>query len=119
MLMPNTSTPPHPGRYLSAVLNALQMSARQFAAHVGVAPTTITRLLHEEMAVSPEMAVRLEMALSGTDAKTWLRLQACYDIWQIEHHQNLFNIKKLKPNIDLHLNDDIHTFTQNLAEHHG
>lgn len=119
MLMPNTTSPPHPGRYLAAALNALHMSARQFAAHVGVAPTTITRLLHEEMAVSPEMAVRLEMALSGTEAKTWLRLQARYDIWQIEHHLNLSAIKSLKPKIDFYLDDDILTLAPNLAEHHG
>ena len=73
--------PPHPGVFLKSALKALNLSARQFATHIGVSPATVTRLMNEEISVSPEMAVRLAKAISGPDAVTWLRMQAEYDAW--------------------------------------
>ena len=37
--------PPHPGEILEDALESLGLSARQFAAHIGASPTTISRIL--------------------------------------------------------------------------
>ena len=51
--------PPHPGGLLAEGLEYLGFSARQFAKHIGVAPSTVTRILKEESPITPEMAVRI------------------------------------------------------------
>ena len=64
--------PPHPGAILG-------ISAREFARHIGVAPSSVTRILNEEGPITPEKAVKIAQALQGPDADMWLRMQANYD----------------------------------------
>lgn len=85
--------PPHPGRIVGSALEALGLSARQFAANLGVSPATITRLIKGEIAISPEMAVKLSAAISGPDAAMWLRMQATYDAWQAEQRVDVSHIR--------------------------
>lgn len=86
--------PPHPGRIVGSSLQALGLSARQFAANLGVCPATITRLIRGEIAISPEMAVKLSAAISGPDAAMWLRMQATYDAWQAEQRIDVSHIRR-------------------------
>ena len=88
--------PPHPGVFLKSALKALNLSARQFAAHIGVSPASVTRLMNEETTVSPEMAVRLAQAISGPDAATWLRMQAEYDAWHASQNLDVSFITRLR-----------------------
>lgn len=71
--------PPHPGTILAEELECLGISAREFARHIKVAPSSVTRILNEEGPVTPEMAVRIAKAIEGPDADMWLRMQASYD----------------------------------------
>ena len=87
--------PPHPGVFLKSALKSLNLSARAFAAHIGVSPASVTRLMNEETAVSPEMAVRLAQAISGPDAATWLRMQAEYDAWHASRNLDVSFISRL------------------------
>lgn len=86
--------PPHPGLIVGSTLKALRLSARQFAANIGVCPATVTRLIKGEIAISPEMAVRLSAAIPGPDAGMWLRMQATYDAWQAEKKIDVSNIHR-------------------------
>lgn len=86
--------PPHPGRIVGSSLKALGLSARQFAANLGVCPATITRIIKGEIAISPEMAVKLSAAIPGPDAAMWLRMQATYDAWQAEHSVDVSHIRR-------------------------
>ncbi len=74
-------TPPHPGRLVKDDLEALGLSTAKAAGALGVTRQTLHRLVTCESAVSPEMAVRLEMALGGS-AEFWLRMQAAHDAAQ-------------------------------------
>ena len=40
--------PPHPGRMVAETLEYLGISAREFARHIGVAPSTVTRIIKEK-----------------------------------------------------------------------
>lgn len=56
--------PPHPGEFnVGVYLELFGATGRTFAKHVGVAPSTLSRVLNGTNRVSPEMALRLSKAL--------------------------------------------------------
>lgn len=70
--------PIHPGEILRDELEALELSARRFAGHIGVPPNAVTGIINGERRVTAAMALRLGRAL-GTDARYWANLQSLYD----------------------------------------
>ena len=95
-MKPVRENPPHPGEYIQEALEELGMSARQFAAHLGVAPATVTRLLNQKGPMTAEMAARVHAALGGPTIETWLRMQASYDAWHISSRVDVSHISKLE-----------------------
>lgn len=88
--------PPHPGEFISEVyLQPFGISARSFANQIGVAPSTVARLLSGMNRVSPEMALRLSKSL-GRSAESWLSMQDNYDLWQARQHVNLEHLRPLE-----------------------
>ncbi len=87
--------PTHPGAILREdVLPTLDMTQGEFAERLGVSRLTVSKLLHEKRACSPEMAVRLGKLL-GTSAESWLAMQAAVDLWQVKH--NTGRLAKVEP----------------------
>ncbi|CDG85425.1 HigA family addiction module antitoxin [Janthinobacterium agaricidamnosum] len=79
--------PPHPGEtLLEDVMSALNISVTELARRLGLARETLSRIMHGRAPVSPDLAVRLERAGIGR-ARTWLLVQADYDLWQAEHRK--------------------------------
>lgn len=77
--------PTHPGAILREdVLPALTMTQGEFAERLGVSRLTVSELLHEKRALSPEMAARLGKLLN-TSPESWLAMQAALDLWQALH----------------------------------
>ncbi|MCQ4321471.1 HigA family addiction module antitoxin [Stutzerimonas stutzeri] len=77
--------PPHPGEtLLEDVLPELDLSIAELARRLGFARETLSRILHGHAPISPDLAVRLELAGIG-QARTWLGVQADYDLWQAQH----------------------------------
>lgn len=75
--------PAHPGAVLREdVLPALGMTQTEFAERLGVSRLTVSELLHERRACSPEMAARLARLLD-TSAESWLNMQTAVDLWQV------------------------------------
>lgn len=70
--------PPHPGHGLKADLEALNLTTIQAAHALGVSRSQLHRVLAGASAISPELALRLEVVVGGS-AEAWLRLQAAYD----------------------------------------
>ncbi|MBV9498724.1 MAG: HigA family addiction module antidote protein [Acidobacteriaceae bacterium] len=72
--------PPHPGRFvLRQCIEPLGLSVTDAAAALGVTRTTLSELVNEKRAISPEMAVRLSRVFGGS-AESWLIQQAQYDL---------------------------------------
>lgn len=88
--------PTHPGAVLlHDVLPALGVSQTRLAELLGVSRLTVSQLLHEHRALSPEMALRLER-LTGTTAESWVRMQAALELWEARQQPERFaGIKKL------------------------
>jgi addiction module HigA family antidote len=78
--------PAHPGEILKElVIEPMGLSVSDAASHLGVSRKTLSKVLNGRGAITPEMALRLEMAFGKPNAAHWLRLQNAYDLWQIRH----------------------------------
>ena len=87
--------PPHPGEFIKEVyLEPLGVSPRSVALRLRVSPSTFSRLIKGQSAISPEMALRLSKCL-GRSPESWLRMQGSYDLWQAKQHINLSEIEPL------------------------
>jgi antitoxin HigA-1 len=72
--------PPHPGELLRQdVLVPLGLMVRDAAERLNMSRVALSRVLNGRAAISPGLAIRLEMAGVST-ARFWLGLQANYDI---------------------------------------
>ena len=86
--------PTHPGAVLREdVLPALEMTQTEFAGLLGVSRLTVSELLHEKRALSPEMAVRISTLLATTP-ESWLRMQEAVDLWNIRQQPAKFSAIK-------------------------
>jgi addiction module HigA family antidote len=75
--------PTHPGEILREdVLPALDVTQGEFAKQLGVSRLTVSELLREKRAVSPDMALRLARLLNTT-AESWLNMQQAVDLWEL------------------------------------
>ncbi len=78
--------PPHPGLTLrDDVLSALALTVTEAAQQLDVSRVTLSRVLNGRVAISSEMALRIEARLGvarGGEARLWLAEQSAYDVWQ-------------------------------------
>lgn len=90
-------SPSHPGRILrEEVLRSRGLTVTEAARALGVSRKHLSRLIHEHVPVSVEMAVRLGKAFSA-DAEFWLRLQAAHDVAQIRKLGRKIKVRRLPP----------------------
>jgi antitoxin HigA-1 len=88
--------PPHPGEFIRSVyLEPFEMSVRTLAKNLGVAPSTLNRIVTSKSGVSPEMALRLSKAL-GRSPESWLAMQDHYDLWQAKQSANLDKVHHIE-----------------------
>lgn len=87
--------PPHPGEILSELwLEPLGLTITQTAKHLNVTRKCVSSLINGKTGISPEMAVRLELAF-GKSAESWLIAQANYDVWQFETKRDSLGVHQL------------------------
>jgi addiction module HigA family antidote len=87
--------PPHPGEFINEIyLAPYGVSLRKLAELLDVVPSTLTRIIRGQSAITPEMALRLSVAL-GRTPESWLAMQHNYDLWQARKRINLRKVKKL------------------------
>lgn len=78
--------PPHPGEIIKGLwLDPMDASITDAARAMGVSRKTLSKIVNGRARVTPEIAVRLSVAL-GSSAESWLGHQAAYDLWEIEQH---------------------------------
>ena len=88
--------PPHPGEFIAEVyLEPNSLSGRELAAKLGVAASTLNRVLTGANGISPEMALRLSKAL-GRSPESWLAMQYNHDLWQAKQRVDLGNVRKVR-----------------------
>jgi addiction module HigA family antidote len=88
--------PPHPGEFITEVyLEPNGLSGRELALKLGVAASTLSRILKGTSNISPEMALRLSKAL-GRSPESWLAMQYNHDLWQARRQIDLAGVSKVK-----------------------
>lgn len=87
--------PPHPGLIVKrALLESTGLSVSDAAKALHIGRVTLSRIINGKAGISPEMAVRLSLAL-GTSSELWLNMQTMYDLWLAEKQRKKFHIKRL------------------------
>lgn len=88
--------PPHPGQFIREVyLEPNDITGRQLSAKLGVAPSTLNRILMGNSGISPEMALRLSKAL-GRSPESWLLMQDNHDLWLARQSVNLDAVEAIE-----------------------
>jgi addiction module HigA family antidote len=89
--------PPHPGDLIrTEVVEALGLSVTQAAEMLGVRRATLSDLLNEKAALSPEMALRIEKAF-GPKMEHLLQMQLAYDIAQVRSYEGEIRVTQYSP----------------------
>ena len=81
--------------FRSVYLTPNEISCRELALKLGVAASTINRVLNETSGISPEMALRLSKTL-GRTPESWLTMQDNYDLWQAKQTVDLGEVRKIE-----------------------
>ena len=88
--------PPHPGEFIQEVyLEPNELSCRELSSKLGVAASTLSRILKGSSGISPEMALRLSKAI-GRSPESWLAMQDNHDLWQAKQVVDLRDVTKVK-----------------------
>jgi len=96
--------PTHPGRIIKEdYLVSLSLTVTDIANTLGVSRKTLSKIINERGAITPDMALRLARAFD-TSPDLWLNLQKNYDLWQAENASKEWQrVKPLSPQL-LHSN---------------
>ena len=87
--------PPHPGEVLREMwLAPLALSITAAAEKLKVSRKTLSEIVNGRAAVSPEMALRLELAF-GKSAQSWLGHQSAFDLWQLQGRRKALGIRRV------------------------
>ena len=90
--------PVHPGLLVKECLDDLGLSVAEAAAALHVTRQQLHKVISGRSSVTPEMAVRFEMAF-GSTADTWLRMQINYDLAQVRHRAVNLDVHRLMPKV--------------------
>jgi addiction module HigA family antidote len=87
--------PPHPGEFIREIyLSPYGLSVRSLAESLGVAPSTLNRVISGQSGISPEMALRLSKSL-GRSPESWFAMQHHYDLWVARQTIDLSKVHKV------------------------
>ena len=76
--------PTHPGSIIKEdYLLPLSITIKDMADTLGVSRKTLSKIINERGAITPDMALRLSRAFDTTP-DFWLNLQQNYDLWHAE-----------------------------------
>jgi addiction module HigA family antidote len=87
--------PPHPGEILRELwLIPEQITISRAAEALDVSRKHLSAILNGRSNITPEMALRLEIAF-GASAESWLGHQMAYDLWIAEQTKETLNVTPL------------------------
>lgn len=87
--------PPHPGEIIKGLwLNPMGITITQAAKAIGVSRKTLSKIINGQSSITPEMAVRLSIALGGSP-ESWMGHQVAYDLRQVEQRKEILNATPL------------------------
>ena len=79
-------------------MEPLGLSIREVAQGLGVSRQTLSRVIHGQHGVSPEMAIKLGKAF-GTGPELWVNLQSTYDLWHAKQTVSPKEVTQFHPKL--------------------
>jgi len=87
--------PPHPGEIIKGLwLEPMNISTTSASQALGISKKTLSKIINRKGSITPEIAVRLSIALGGRP-ETWMGHQSAYDLWQVEKNKKHLQVYKL------------------------
>ncbi len=81
--------PAHPGEILKElIIEPMELTITDVSEHLNVSRKTLSKVLNARGSITPEIAIRLELAFKKPSADHWLILQDAYDLWQVREQQS-------------------------------
>jgi len=91
--------PAHPGEILKELVIApLELTITDASEHLNISRKTLSKVLNGRGAITPEMALRLELVFKKPSADHWLRLQNAYDLWQSRQNKSDLHVLPYRSN---------------------
>ena len=91
--------PAHPGEILKElIIIPLELTITDASEHLNVSRKTLSKILNGRGAITPEMALRLELVFKKPSADHWLRLQNAYDLWQSRQNKSDLHVLPYRNN---------------------
>jgi len=91
--------PVHPGRIIKHSIEASGLNVTDAADRLDVTRQTLSRVINERTAVSPEMAIRVSKAF-GSTPEHWLKMQMAYDLAQMQKKAESIKVKRF-PEVEM------------------
>ncbi|HCJ7695967.1 TPA: HigA family addiction module antidote protein [Citrobacter freundii] len=85
---------PRLGDIIQEALEELNVSLREFARAMEIAPSTASRLLTGKAALTPEMAIKLSVVI-GSSPEMWLNLQTTWSLAEAQKSVDISRLRKL------------------------
>jgi antitoxin HigA-1 len=105
-----TRRPTHPGNIIKEdYLLPLSITIKDMADTLGISRKTLSKIINERGAITPDMALRLSRAFDTTP-DLWLNLQKNYDLWNAENASKEW--QKVKPLAQRTLHSNPSTYTE-------
>lgn len=90
----NMHNPAHPGEILKElVIEPMELTITDVSEHLNISRKTLSKVLNARGSITPEMAMRLELAFKKPSADHWLRLQNAYDLWLIREQKEQLDVQ--------------------------
>lgn len=91
--------PAHPGEILKElVITPLELTITDASEHLNISRKTLSKVLNGRGAITPEMALRLELVFKKPSADHWLRLQNGYDLWHSRQNESDLHVQPYREN---------------------
>ncbi len=91
--------PAHPGEILKEfVIEPLELTITDVSEHLNVSRKTLSKVLNGRGAITPEMALRLELVFKKPSADHWLRLQNAHDLWISRQNKSDLHVQPYRNN---------------------
>jgi len=86
--------PAHPGEILrELVIEPLELTISNVSDHLNISRKTLSKVLNCRGSITPEMALRLEIAFKNPSADHWLKLQNAYDLSHVRRQKKELNVQ--------------------------
>lgn len=90
----NMHNPAHSGEILKElVIEPMELTITDVSEHLNISRKTLSKVLNARGSITPEMAMRLELAFKKPSADHWLRLQNAYDLWLIREQKEQLDVQ--------------------------